>query len=115
MVRGRNLPFGQRRLNGRSSSLSTQAAPPRSNDPRSRQLCYSTSRPRPLSRPWAVTFGFDVRANEFARGRRDRVSIRTIFLIAVVVLPAGYFIFGILILQSHRELVFAPLNRCPRG
>jgi hypothetical protein len=34
------------------------------------------------------------RPTRMLRGRRDRVSIRTIFLIAVVVLPAGYFIFG---------------------
>jgi hypothetical protein len=34
------------------------------------------------------------RPTRMLRGRRDRVSIRTIFLIAAVVLPAGYFIFG---------------------
>jgi hypothetical protein len=34
------------------------------------------------------------RPTRMLRGRRDRVSIRTIFLIAVVVLPAGYFVFG---------------------
>jgi hypothetical protein len=34
------------------------------------------------------------RPTRMLRGRRDRVSIWTIFLIAVVVLPAGYFIFG---------------------
>jgi len=33
------------------------------------------------------------RPTRMLRGPRDRVSIRTIFLIAVVVLPAGYFIF----------------------
>jgi len=34
------------------------------------------------------------RPTRMLRGRRDRVSIRTICLIAVVVLPAGYFVFG---------------------
>jgi hypothetical protein len=34
------------------------------------------------------------RPTRMLSGRRDRVSIRTIFLIAVVVLPAGYFVFG---------------------
>jgi hypothetical protein len=34
------------------------------------------------------------RPTRMLRGRRDRVSIWTIFLIAVVVPPAGYFVFG---------------------
>jgi hypothetical protein len=43
----------------------------------------------------SVPFELDRRRpTRMLRGRRDRVSIRTIFLIAVVVLPAGYFVFG---------------------
>jgi hypothetical protein len=65
--------------------------------PRAARLSVITATASPGPPPIRRSTPFEPdrrRPTPMLRRRRDRVSIRTIFLTAVVVLPAGYFIFG---------------------